>query len=185
MTLIEMLVALAIFAVLGVMGYRAAAIAMESRDRISAEMDRWRDIANFVQVLELDLTQYVDPPRRIVAGRLLPAPSFVLASADGLVEFSFPKLDGGGGSVRRRGYRFDGKQILQLRWPGVDMESGPDLHVILENVVALRCTVVGADGQRHAVWPTDKSGLAVTPAAVDIELEVSDVGTIHRLYAVH
>ncbi len=185
MTLIEMLVALAIFAVLGVMGYRAAAIAMESRDRISAEMDRWRDIANFVQILELDLTQYVEPPRRVVAGKPVPTSSFVLATADNRVEFSFLKLDGGGGSARRRGYRLDGQRVLQLRWPGVDKESEPDLHVILENVAALRCTVVGADGQRHAVWPADNSGLTVTPAAVDIELELPDVGTIHRLYAIH
>jgi general secretion pathway protein J len=182
MTLIEMLVALAIFAVLGTMGYRAASTAMDSRQRVAAELQRWRDIANLVQIVETDLSQYVERPGATAAGAAA-ANGIVLASVDGSSQFSFLKLDGGGGSVRRRGYRLDGQRVLQLRWPGTEAVSSAEPHVVLDNVTALRCAVIGVDGQRYVDWPPRTAGLTMKPAAVDMELELPDVGTIRRLVA--
>jgi general secretion pathway protein J len=179
LTLIEMLVALAVFAVLGVMGYRATATAMETRQRVATEMQRWRDIANFVQIIESDLTQYVERPGNVGTGSSATAGTLLLTQTNGATELSFLKLDGGGATVRRRGYRLDGQRLVQLRWPGTDAASIPEAHPILEK--ALHCTVLAADGQRYPVWPDVKSGQQIKPAAVDVELEISDVGTIRRL----
>jgi general secretion pathway protein J len=181
MTLIEMLVALAIFAVLGIMGYRAASTAMESRQRVVAELQRWRDIANLVQIVEIDLSQYIERPGATASGVAAIANGIVLTSADGGSQLSFLKLDGGGGSVRRRGYRLDGQRVLQLRWPGTDAVSSAEPHVVLDKVTALRCAVIGVDGQRYIDWPPREVGRTMKPAAVDMELELPDVGTIRRL----
>ncbi len=183
MTLIELLVALVIFAILGVMGYRAAAVAMESRQRIAAEMQRWRDIANFLQIVESDLTQFVERPDAASAANPVATSSLVVKPSDGGIEFSFLKLDGGGRSVRRRGYRLDGQRVVQLRWPGTDAVSLPDPLVVLENVAAMRCAVIGPDGQRHSAWPGSQAGRAIKPAAIDLELDLAGVGTIRRLVA--
>jgi general secretion pathway protein J len=183
LTLIEMLVALAVFAVLGVMGYRATATAMESRQRVAAELQRWRDIANFIQIIELDLTQIVERPGNIATGSSTTAGALSLTQSKGAAELSFLKLDGGGATVRRRGYRLDGQRLVQLRWPGTDAASIPEAHPILEKVTTWRCTVLAADGQRYPVWPEAKDGKQIMPAAVDVELEISDVGTIRRLVA--
>lgn len=182
LTLIEMLVALAVFAVLGIMGYRAAAMAMESRQRVAAELQRWRDIANVMQVLETDLTQYVERPGTGGGG----APSIdnlKLVQADGNFELSFLKLDGGGGSVRRRGYRLAGSQLFQLRWPGTDGVSTPESYPVLALVAKGRCAVVGVDGQRYSNWPDAKGTRQSSPAALELELELTDVGSIRRLFA--
>lgn len=185
LTLIEMLVALAVFAVLGVMGYRATATAMESRQRVAVELQRWRDIANFVQIIESDLTQFVERPGNVGTGNSATIETMVLTQSTGAAELSFLKLDGGGATVRRRGYRLDGQRLIQLRWPGTDAASIPEAHPILEKVAALRFTVLAADGQRYPVWPDLKGGRQVKAAAVDVELEISDVGTIRRLVALH
>jgi general secretion pathway protein J len=182
MTLIEMLVALAIFAVLGIMGYRAAATAMDSRQRVAAEMLRWRDIANLMQIVETDLTQFVERPT--VATTSESGNGLVLASSVSGSQLSFLKVDGGGASVRRRGYRIDGRRVLQLRWPGTDPVSNPESHVVLENVAALRCTIMTSDGKRYADWPPSALGQTVKPAAVEIEMELPDAGTIRRLIAI-
>jgi general secretion pathway protein J len=181
LTLIEMLVALAVFAVLGVMGYRASATAMESQQRVAAELQRWRDIANFVQVIESDLTQFVERPGSVGTGNSAIAGGLLLAQTGGSPEVSFLKLDGGGATVRRRGYRLDGQRLMQLRWPGTDVVAIPEAHLILERVATMHCTVLGTDGQRYPVWPDAKGGRQVRPAAVDVELELPDVGTIRRL----
>lgn len=183
LTLIEMLVALAIFAVLGVMGYRATSTAMESRQRVAAELQRWRDIANFVQIIESDLTQLVERPGNVGTGNSVTAETLALKQSNGAAELSFLKLDGGGATVRRRGYRLDGQRLMQLRWAGTETTSIPEAHPILEKVAALRCTVLAADGQRYPVWPDAKGGRQIKPVAVDVELEISDVGTIQRLVA--
>lgn len=182
LTLIEMLVALSVFAVLGIMGYRAATMAMESRQRVAAELQRWRDIANLMQILETDLSQYLERPGAAGGG----APTIEklkLAQSERTVELSFLKLDGGGGSVRRRGYRLAGGQLLQLRWPGTDSASLPESYPVLDRVTQVRCVIVGADGQRYASWPEVNAVQQTTPAALEIELELPDVGSIRRLYA--
>lgn len=56
-TLVELLVALAIFSVLGVLSYRALASIVDSRDRLVVEQKRWQVVTRFVQRLELDLQQ--------------------------------------------------------------------------------------------------------------------------------
>lgn len=56
-TLVELLVALAIFSVLGVLSYRALAVIVDSRDRVAVEQRRWQAVTRFVQRLELDLQQ--------------------------------------------------------------------------------------------------------------------------------
>jgi general secretion pathway protein J len=135
LTLIELLVALIIFAILGVMAYRAVSAAADNRERIAAEFGRWHDIANFFQVTEIDLTQFV---RRPLSVQLTPTASLTLSRAnDGTTrEISFLKLDGGAGAVRRRGYRFDGGRIIQLRWPGTDAQTPPAEYPILDHVKA-------------------------------------------------
>jgi general secretion pathway protein J len=181
MTLIELLVALVIFAVLGVMGYRAASMAMDSHQHLAADMQRWRNIANLLQIVETDLTQFVDRPT-FVNGTAV-GTSLRLKRIDNGIELSFLKLDGGGGRPARRGYRFDGQQIYQLRWPGTDDVSIPQSYAVLENVAALRFAIVGVDGQRHSVWPDTESGGLTVPAAIDVEMDLPDVGTIRRLVA--
>jgi len=183
LTLIEMLVALAVFAVLGVMGYRATATAMETRQRVAVELQRWRDIANFVQIVESDLTQFVERPGAGGTGGSALTDGLLLTQTGGSSELSFIKLDGGGATARRRGYRLDGERLMQLRWAGTDSASTPESHLILERVATLKLVVIGVDGQRYSAWPDAKGGGQIKPVAVDVELEISDVGTIRRLVA--
>ena len=184
-TLIELLVALVIFSVLGIMSYRAVAMAIESRQRIVAELQRWRDIAGFFQALESDLSQYVERPQPgAPMGTSTTETLHLNVAGDGTTEFSFLKLDGAGGNVRRRGYRFAQGQILQLRWPGTDALSQPDTYVVLNKVTRMQCSVLGSDGQARSNWPDQQAGATMTPAAIDIQLELSDAGTIRRLIAV-
>jgi general secretion pathway protein J len=56
-TLIELMVALGIFMVLGILSYRALSSIIESRDRVGVEQRRWQTVTRFMQRLELDLQQ--------------------------------------------------------------------------------------------------------------------------------
>lgn len=56
-TLIELVVALGIMVVLGLMSYRVLATLVDTRERTVAAQGRWQDVTRVVQRLEVDLQQ--------------------------------------------------------------------------------------------------------------------------------
>ncbi len=182
MTLIELMVALAIFAVLGVVSVRAVTATTESRQRLADALQRWGEITRLLQMTESDLMQIVARPPS-PGGANPPSTIVAQPSAGTGSEFSFIRLDGGRNTVRRRGYRLEGDRVVLLRWPGVDMESTPTKDVVLENVKALRISMITAAGRRSAFWPPDPASAGTLPVAIELELELPDAGTIRRLFA--
>ena len=61
LTLIELMVALAIFAVLGVLSHRALAEVSTSRTRLEEGFERWRSVGRAMQRIDADLLQVVAP----------------------------------------------------------------------------------------------------------------------------
>ena len=61
LTLIELMVALAIFAILGVLSYRALAEVATSNSRLEENFERWRTISRTLQRIDTDLIQVVAP----------------------------------------------------------------------------------------------------------------------------
>jgi general secretion pathway protein J len=180
LTLIELMVALGLFAVLGVLSYRAVSAAAEGRQHLAADFQRWRDIARLFQIAESDLMQIVARPGAAGSGD---RNSLILVQdSAGGTALSFLKLDGARNSVRRRGYRLDQNRVVLLRWPGVDTLSAPTEDVVLENVTALRISLLTQGGQKATSWPVDAAS-GTLPIAVDVELELPDAGTIRRLFA--
>jgi general secretion pathway protein J len=184
LTLIELLVALTIFAILGAMSYRAVSAAADRQSQLSEGFQRWRNISRFWQMTEVDVLQAVVRPG--VVPKAAP-PSFVIESATDKTKsgLSVLTVDGASGSVRRRGYWLDSGQIVLFRWPAADSSSLPLRDVVLENVTSLRVSAIGSDGQRSSVWPPNAAAGSTLPVAIDIELELPDAGTIHRLFVLH
>lgn len=181
LTLIEMMVALAIFSVLGVLSFRAVDAATVSRDRLSSESRRWQEITRFLQLTETQLLQIVGRPS--VPG--VPGTSLIVSPPNGGTDFqfSFIKLDGARNSVHRIGYRFAESRIVMLRWPGVDADLSPTEDVVLERVKDLRLNFITDDGRTSAIWPAQPPTANPLPEGVEIQLEVTDVGTLRRLIA--
>lgn len=184
LTLIELLVALTIFAILGAMSYRAVSAAADRQSQLSDGFQRWRNISRFWQMAEVDVLQAVVRPGVVPNGT---PPSFVIESATDKTKSGFGVLtvDGASGSVRRRGYWLDGGQIVLFRWPAADSSSLPLRDVVLENVTSFRVSAIDSDGQRSSVWPTNAAAGSTLPVAIDIELELPDAGTIRRLFVLH
>ena len=181
LTLIELMVALAIFSVLGVLSFRAIDAATVGRDRLSNESRRWQEITRFLQLAETQLLQIVARPA--VPGE--PSTALIVnPSSDGKsFQFSFLKLDGARSSVRRIGYRFEESRIVMLRWPGVNADISPTEDVVLERVKNLGLNFITDDGRASAIWPAQPPTANPLPEGIEIQLEVTDVGTLRRLIA--
>jgi general secretion pathway protein J len=177
-TLIELLVALSVISVLGILSFRAIATATEVRGRLSANFERWREISRFVRRAEVDVLQMVARTGAQGGGATLTA---IAGKSASMVEFSFLHGDGAENQTRRLGYRFETGRIFLLRWPGSDADSLPRQDVVLDDVKALRFRFYQSDGRVVDLWPSDATSVGVLPMAVEMELELSDVETIHRL----
>lgn len=182
-TLIELMIALTILAVLGIMSYRAVSAATDRESHLSAEFQRWRDIARFFQMAEADLLQAVGRPAE--AGVSQPV-SIAPASDTRPSGLTLIRLDGGNGSVQKRAYLHERGRIVLQSWMDATTGLEPSQDVILENVVSARFLAIGSDGARNDRWPAGESvaAAAAAPVAIEIELELTDVGTLRRLYSV-
>ena len=63
LTLIELVVALAIFAVLGTLTYRGTVHMLDAHDHLTTELETWRAVNRTFQLIETDLLHLAAPER--------------------------------------------------------------------------------------------------------------------------
>lgn len=175
LTLIELLVALTIFAILGVMSYRALSEIGMSQTRLDDGYARWRAISRCLQRIDADLLQVV-APYAAAGGRpeaglaLLPGPELQLLRGDA------------GRGVRRVGFRLAGERLEWLRWPGRDAVGAPQAELLLAGVRGLRWSFLH-EGKRVDSLPIAADAPEALPDAVILELELADIGRLTRIVA--
>src|SRR6185437_12147514 len=134
-TLVELLVALAIFAVLSGYAYRGLTAMLDSRTALQHESRKWRDVSLFVGRVERDLSAVLARNAIGASGSTLPAVSSSVGTvneADGLA------LTRSGSSLQqnplaapqRVAYRLTGDHVERLTWAGVDAAPREDPQVV-------------------------------------------------------
>jgi general secretion pathway protein J len=187
LTLIELMVALTIFAILGVLSYRALAEISTSRARLEENFMRWRAISRSMQRIDTDLLQAVSPtaqPSSVgeTAGTSTTAPAMILgrAAGGGGPEFQFLRLDDTRG-VRRVGFRLVDGSLEWLRWSGRDTVDQPTVEPLLDKVRDVRWRFLQKNIRLDAWPPADRRN--ALPDAVILEIDLPDIGTITRMIA--
>jgi general secretion pathway protein J len=192
LTLIELLVAVAIFGILSAFAYRALTVVLESRGRIEQENRKWRGLALFFARLEQDVAAAVPRPVRDAGDVLSPALAGAGAGAgvrinDGALMLTRTALAPEPGAVeapRRLGYRLRGTVVELLTWSALDQgpRSEPRVVAVLDGVKALDLRYLDTRAQWHATWPPPVAAApAALPAAVEVRLELVSGERITRL----
>ncbi|MDP3635854.1 MAG: type II secretion system protein GspJ [Azonexus sp.] len=168
LTLIELLVALTIFAILGALSWRALSEASLSQSRLEEGFQRWRSLVRSIQRIDSDLLLIVSTP-----GRAGP----VMVKTDSS-ELQLLRIDPETG-IRRSGFRvLDGK-LQSFRWNGREALGPPDSETMLDGVRSLGWSFLH-DGVRIERWPPPGKD-TVMPDAVIVNLDLVDIGTITRI----
>lgn len=182
LTLIELLVALTIFAILGIVSYRALSSLLDARDRLSAENRRWRQLGQFAQLVENDLLQSVPRPVRDAGGALAPALLAPPAAANGMLALT---RTGGSAGLLRRAYLLGGQSVSLMEWPAPDAvpATTPVSDVVLDGVTALHWSFLDSSGGWRGDWPPAGTPPTELPRAVRLELTLADLGPVNRVFA--
>ncbi len=187
LTLIELMVALTIFAILGVLSYRALAEISTSRARLEENFMRWRAIGRTMQRIDTDLLQAVSPadqrglpPTEAPPATSTATPAMILgrAASGGGPEFQFLRLDDTRG-VRRVGFRLVDGSLEWLRWSSRDAVGQPTVEPLLDKVRDVRWRFLQKNIRLDAWPPSDRRN--ALPDAVILEIDLPDTGTITRM----
>lgn len=191
-SLIELLVAMAVFAALAAAAYGGLAQLARTRAALAAQQDRLAAVTRAVAALERDLRQAVS---RSVLGNgrndVLPALAGAPAGVE-LTRFGYanPRAEPRS-NLERVAYALDGEALRRGRYAVLDRvpDSVPATTVLLERVDGLRLRYLGCDGGWREAWPPsappdcgrviEKS--ALLPRAVEFRFVLPDLGEIRRL----
>lgn len=186
-SLIEVLVATAIFSLVAVVASSGVVALIGARETLANQGDRLRAVQLAVGGLERDLSQAIARPVRGPGGAMLPA---LIGDAVGLElsHVGFPTaLDPRGGRVRRTAWRYADGRLTRLRHPTLDRaDFGPraEPEIIIEGLGAFRLRYLDARGEWSPAWPPrlgPDARLEALPRAVEFTLEVEGLGAIRRL----
>ena len=186
-TLVELLAALLVLALLALMAWRGLDVLMNSRDHIQAEADKWRHVQAFFTRFEGDVRLAAPRPVRRVSGTA-PAWRGRSDAAQGpLLEFTRFAGTASADAPYRIGYGINAAQQIELWiWPSLDMDADvrPTRHVLLGGVRRFSLQYLG---QAHAWsngWPSGPADPPL-PLAVRLQLEFGSGETVVRVFALH
>jgi general secretion pathway protein J len=168
-TLLELLVAISIFAVVSAMAYGGLIQVLQSRDRLEAEREFWRGLSVACWYLQQDLGQARKRFVRDVDGSQLPAlrgqPVDPRALGEPSLEFTrggMPVLsDAVRSDLQRVAYRLADGVLYRLTWTSLDRapQSKPREAPLLQDVEAFSLRFF-SDGGWSEQWPPGISGVA-------------------------
>ena len=196
-TLLELLVASVIFAILATLAFGGWIAMMQQYEATHAAQERLQEIRRAVMLLERDLFQVRDREvREAYQGDHLPA---LRGGVDQLLPL---ELTRGGwrnpaamprSNLQRVAWQRDGEELYRLYWQVLDQaqDSEPVRLQVLDGVRTFAIRFLDGAGQWHEQWPPVEFSTSVAtpgerrqypmPVAVELVIELEDAGRLRRL----
>ncbi|VAW62563.1 hypothetical protein MNBD_GAMMA11-806 [hydrothermal vent metagenome] len=198
-TLIEVMIAMAIFAIVSSLAYSGLQSVMNSKIKTEAALERLQELQMTMLMLSSDFQQLSDRDGHdALGGRLLK-----LTTRDPGLVVDFTR---GGwrnpanqprSTLQRVAYRVEEDRLIRVHWAYVD-RADDDIRIertLISNIDSLELRFLNNRGQWINDWPNPNGQRAPTnpdgsvptpesPRAVEITLKMSDWGEIKRLIRV-
>ena len=193
-TLLELLVAVAVFAILSSMAYGGLRNVIDNSQQTELSMQRLQQVQLAMLKISRDFTQlsqrnirdeYGNPNNYIMAGE----------GGDVFIEFSRGGRRNPAQLLRshllRVAYKLEENTLSRLHWPHLDRTQEMQAYesVLLEDVENASIRFLDNSNEWHNEWPplsaTGQTGdAAVTLSAIEFTLELQDWGELVRIFQV-
>jgi general secretion pathway protein J len=203
-TLVELLVAIAIFALIGMASYRVLSSVMQTNERLTVRTEQLRVLNRAFWMLQQDVEQLVPRDVRTAEGAVLLTPNFLLVDNEAelalqltragranpleLPRSDLQRIAYGVGhhpdydNADSEHYQEEKNYLLRYIWPTVDGagdKARAQVQVLLPDVEKISIGVVTARGvQTH--WPVEE--MKEPPLALQFEVMLAGGATISRAY---
>lgn len=192
-TLIEILVALLIFAIIGVIAAMSLHSIIKAQRRLKIADQELLQLQISMTLVRRDLMQVIDRKIRDDNGDLVPA---FIASGEGIIFTRTGLMNPLNlyrqSNMQRVGYVMHGDKLVRLTWDVLDQPPGtkPESKVILADVKSLRWQFITDKGVTSETWPpTIGSNMqqeiqASLPKAVLLVMEIKNQGVIQGVFPI-
>ncbi|MCK8517028.1 type II secretion system minor pseudopilin GspJ [Methylonatrum kenyense] len=185
-TLIELMVSLAIFAVVSVIAYGGLRLLIDNRVLVESSADRLDAVQRAISMFDRDLQQAAPRSIRDPFGDQR---ATMLSDDLAALEWTRAGRPNPLGAVRselqRLGYRVEDGQLIRMSWQVLDQSQDPPVReeAVLDLVEEISLRFLGEDEEWVEVWPPAGVApqMAPLPRAVEVTLLLDDLGEIRRL----
>jgi general secretion pathway protein J len=181
-TLVELLVALVVFATMAALAYGGLNSIARTRGELARQGDRFRDLTRAIDMLNRDIGESVARPVRGASGQELPA--FIGTSEQielTRVGFANPQAEQRS-NLERVMYEVDANSMKRGRYAVLDrvQDTAPTMTDLNVTVDALRLRYLTLGGQWLDTWPPPQPNDPTTaiPRAVQWTLRTRDYGEL-------
>lgn len=191
-TLIEVLVAVAVFGIFSVIASMTLGQMLSNSDMLTERMDRLQSIQRTINYLSTDFVQAAPRPIRADLG-MEPAlrSSFGSEFALELTHNGWPNSAGVPRSTQQRSaYRIEDEELIRYHWNVLDRTANslPVATVLLDSIDSLTFRFLQQNGDWSDQWPPAQAGAAsntsLLPRAVEMTLVLPDEGELIRVVEV-
>jgi len=193
-TLIEVLVASVILAIMGVMAFRGVTEARVAVVNSESHLDRLREVQRAMQVVVTDFRTLTRRPVREPIGDGMRASLLRDPNGVSLVELSRAGWPNGAGTPRgtdqRVLYRLEDGKLIRVHWTAMDatLATEPVTRELLTGVESVRIRYLNSGREWIEEWPqlnsTSTLAFFSRPVAVEFTIVLADWGEIRRIVEV-
>lgn len=184
-TLLEILIALAIFAIMSMMAYAGLASVLDAREATKPRSAQMAQLQATWYLFNEDLSQVINRPIRDELGS--PEASFGSGRGNEILVFTrsvpswfsnvTPK------NLQRVSYRFENGALYRQVWALPDRT--PQTHYRRKKLIAAEQVAVRYYDEKLQDWLAFTDGKGGIPKALEITISLADFGFIRHLFLIH
>ncbi len=191
-TLIEVLIAMALFAILSLMAYTGLQSVISSKTITEAQLERLKQVQIGIMNISSDFEQLADRDGHDSLGGVLHKLTTqnsdyeVALTRSGWKNFAnLPRS-----TLQRAAYHIDDNTLIRTHWHHIDRADDEQTvkRSLIENIESIEFRFLDMENEWHSDWPgattLASSSRIDLPKAVEIKLTLSDWGEITRLVEV-
>ena len=193
-TLLELLVAVAVFAILSAMAYGGLRNVIDNSQQTESAMERLQQVQMTMLKISRDFSQLSQRNIRDEYGN---TSNYIMMGQgdDVFIEFSRGGRRNPAELLRshlqRVAYKLEENKLSRLHWPHLDrtQEMEPYESVLLDDVENAGVRFLDSNNEWHNEWPPlsatgQATGTAMVLSAIEFRLELKDWGELVRLFRV-
>ena len=186
-TLLEILVALTILAVVGLISAQLLSRTVDSYGVLEERGERLAQIHRAMMIVQRDLMQYRRRTPRSTGGDSLSAlmigdeGALVMTRGGWRNPLQRPRSE-----LQRVGYRLQDDELVRAYWPTLDGigDEDPVTQTLLKQVEELEFFVLDEAGTEHKFWPPEAATGDAQLTALILRIRLKPVGVVERIWEV-
>lgn len=184
-TLLEILIALALFAVLSMMAYAGLGATLDARAATEPRSEQMAQLQMTLYLLNEDLNQVIDRPIRDEMGSVEPA--FGTGRGNEILVFTRSVPDwtepSSGSNLQRVSYRYEKGALYRQVW--VITDRTPQTQFRRRKLIDAEQVSIKFFDKATDTWLPNPGDSKDIPAAIDVSFKLAGLGNIQRLFLIH